>query len=79
MKIDELQQRYSIENIESDGNLVLGDETCVESERIDSLFEEEPDEWIGSKFYTTCPDCGCNIAFENDGGNGFCSSCAHNH
>lgn len=26
--------------------------------------------------YTACPDCGCQINFENDGGNGFCSGCA---
>lgn len=25
--------------------------------------------------YNTCPDCGCQINFDNDGGNGFCSDC----
>jgi len=29
--------------------------------------------------YTSCPDCGCQINLENDGGNGFCSMCAHEH
>lgn len=29
--------------------------------------------------YTTCPDCGCKINFENDGGNGFCINCAPEH
>lgn len=29
--------------------------------------------------YTTCPDCGCKINFENDGGNGFCIKCAPKH
>lgn len=29
--------------------------------------------------YTTCPDCGCKINFENDGGDGFCIKCALNH
>ena len=29
--------------------------------------------------YSTCPDCGSKINFENDGGNGFCVKCAHNH
>lgn len=29
--------------------------------------------------FTTCPDCGCGINFENDGGNGFCMKCAHDH
>ena len=29
--------------------------------------------------YTTCPDCGQPISFENDAGNGFCKDCAPNH
>lgn len=29
--------------------------------------------------YDTCPDCGCQINFDNDGGNGFCTTCAPNH
>ena len=29
--------------------------------------------------YTTCPDCGCKINFENDGGSGFCVICAPKH
>ena len=29
--------------------------------------------------YDTCPDCGCRIGIENDGGNGFCINCAPNH
>lgn len=29
--------------------------------------------------YNTCPDCGCEINFDNDGGNGFCSNCAWKH
>jgi len=29
--------------------------------------------------YNPCPDCGCEITFENDGGNGFCLNCAPNH
>ena len=29
--------------------------------------------------YDTCPDCGCRIGIENDGGNGFCIDCAINH
>lgn len=29
--------------------------------------------------YTSCPECGKNITHENDGGNGFCCHCAHNH
>lgn len=29
--------------------------------------------------YNICPDCGSDINFENDGGNGFCIDCAQNH
>ena len=29
--------------------------------------------------YSTCPDCGCKINIENDGGNGFCINCAPKH
>lgn len=29
--------------------------------------------------YTTCPDCGRGINNQNDGGNGFCSTCGPNH
>ena len=29
--------------------------------------------------YSICPDCGCRIGIENDGGNGFCVDCAPNH
>lgn len=29
--------------------------------------------------YDTCPDCGCRIGIDNDGGNGFCINCAPNH
>ena len=26
-----------------------------------------------------CPDCGCEMTFETEGGNGFCVNCAPNH
>ena len=29
--------------------------------------------------YDTCPDCGCRIGIDNDGGTGFCINCAPNH
>lgn len=39
-----------------------------------SNWEDEQDE-----FENYCPDCGCGITFENDGGNGFCINCASDH
>lgn len=38
------------------------------------LFDEGEEDLEGA--YNTCPDCGCQINFNNDGGNGFCTSCA---
>lgn len=40
------------------------------------VFEEE-EHLQGA--YNTCPDCGREINFENDGGNGFCITCAPDH
>ena len=42
------------------------------------LFEHECEEPIQGA-YSTCPECGQKINFENDGGNGFCVDCAPNH
>lgn len=42
------------------------------------LFETDDDEYVEGA-YNICPDCGCKINFENDGGNGFCINCAPNH
>ncbi len=39
-----------------------------------SYWDEDEDE-----FENHCPDCGCGMTFENDGGNGFCSNCASEH
>lgn len=58
---------------------------------IPSMFELDEDELIETEDlsepeyidepegYSICPDCGCNITLENDGGNGFCTKCAPNH
>ncbi|WP_347488521.1 PIN domain-containing protein [Desulfoscipio sp. XC116] len=58
-----------------DGRLLLSldEETLIKSERVDDISFNGPDEeWIG---YMTCPTCGCQITFKNDGGNVFCSKC----
>lgn len=58
-------------------SLSLDEETLISSERVDDIPVDngQDEEWIG---YTTCPTCGCQITFENDGGNGFCSQCTPN-
>lgn len=44
----------------------------------ESLYETGEEEYLEGA-YTTCPDCGCKINFENDGGNGFCTNCTPEH
>ena len=39
---------------------------------------KDDDEYVEGAYHI-CPDCGCKINFENDGGNGFCINCAPNH
>lgn len=39
-----------------------------------SYWEDDQDE-----FENYCPDCGCGMTLENDGGNGFCTKCAPEH
>lgn len=39
-----------------------------------SYWEDDED-----SFENYCPDCGCGMTFENDGGNGFCIKCAPEH
>lgn len=51
-----------------DGNLV--------EVKYKSYFEDDD---LMDGVYTSCPDCGCQISFENDGGNGYCSNCAVEH
>ena len=41
------------------------------------LFDDREKKLEGA--YNTCPDCGCQINFTNDGGNGFCTICAPDH
>lgn len=43
-----------------------------------SWYEDEEDDIVVDA-YGTCPECGCKINIENDGGNGFCMICAPNH
>lgn len=59
------------------GSIDLEVEDADEVEVLHSSMDNYYDECPGS--YTTCPDCGCKINFENDGGNGFCIECAHKH
>lgn len=59
----------------------MNDWTLIEREEVRNTVDdwEEGEEYTGDKPYTTCPDCGKPISFENDGGNGFCINCAPEH
>jgi len=50
-------------------------ETKIEETKCEDSFE---DSYLEDA-YNTCPDCGGQINYENDGGNGFCSKCAVLH
>lgn len=41
------------------------------------LFDDGEEELEGA--YNTCPECSRQINIDNDGGNGFCTTCAPNH
>ena len=49
------------------------------------LYEGALEEVLYEPYFETesyeniCPDCGCEITFANDGGNGFCIKCANRH
>lgn len=70
---------YVDEVIESPSSIDVDETDCLESEviRQDGPFHREEDESV--RAYDVCPDCGCPIGIENDGGNGFCINCAPNH
>ena len=63
------------------GTVISMDEwSLLEREVVRSTVDDwDEEEYTGDKPYTTCPDCGKPISFENDGGNGFCINCAPEH
>mgnify|MGYP006916288650 CR=1 FL=1 len=61
--------------------LDVDEDDCLESEVVSNtgpLHDVGPDE-EPIRAYDTCPECGCPIGIDNDGGNGFCINCAPNH
>ena len=60
--------------------ILMNDCTLIERAEVRNTVDDwEEEEYTGDKPYTTCPDCGKPISFENDGGNGFCIDCAPEH
>lgn len=64
------------ENTLIDDNFYLREEDIINSEIIQTSSDYMVDEYDSSASY--CPDCGCKITYENDGG-AFCIDCAPNH
>lgn len=62
-------------------SILLDEDTLISAEEISSSgpFSDDYDEDEIDYAYSTCPDCGCPIGIDNDGGNGFCINCASNH
>lgn len=78
---------YSVEfddYIDVPSSIDLDEDNLIEEEVIEKTdpFEEEYEDdgnVVRNTAYDTCPDCGSPIGIENDGENGFCINCAHNH
>ena len=67
--------KCSLDSVQGSIDLDVAD--ADEVEVLHSSMDDYHDECPNS--YTICPDCGCKINFENDGGNGFCVKCALKH
>lgn len=53
--------------------ILYGDLKETSYDDVNEYYYEEPGE------FGYCPDCGCPLNIDNDGGNGFCNKCAWNH
>ena len=62
---------YELEDADFD-DIDLGTIEIVDFELTPYREDDDP-------YYDTCPDCGNPIGIHNDGGNGFCTSCAPRH
>ncbi|MCL2703829.1 MAG: PIN domain-containing protein [Defluviitaleaceae bacterium] len=67
---------FNIENARSGICIGISDDDDIEV--LDYSSSSYDDDYVPDA-YTTCPDCGCKINHENDGGNGFCIKCAYKH
>lgn len=80
---DEYSVRFN-DYIDVPSSIDLDEDNLIEEEVIEKTdpFEEEYDDdgdVVRNTAYDICPDCGSPIGLQNDGGNGFCINCAHNH
>lgn len=71
--IDEDKESVEINSVSIESH---DDKITVIEFNTNEHYEEEEE---NKCFYDICPDCGCKINLENDGGNGFCTECAFKH
>ena len=72
--VEEKQEVEFNDYIDMPSMFELDEDELIETEDLsEPEFVDEPEG------YSVCPDCGCSITIENDGGNGFCTKCAPNH
>lgn len=78
ISFDDDKKTFYIENVEVDTDIELNQYTLKKNgrERTDDPYSYWDD---AVEVKNPCPDCCCEITFENDGGNGFCINCAPNH
>lgn len=72
--VEEKQEVEFNDYIDMPSMFELNEDELIETEDL-----SEPEFVDETEGYSICPDCGCSIAIENDGGNGFCTKCAPNH
>ena len=75
---EDLDSLFEYKDLSIDDEFYLKQEEMIESELVETISNDsdELSEFSSSDRY--CPDCGCKLTFENDGG-AFCINCAPNH
>lgn len=68
-----------VDVIEAPESVDVDKDDCLSSEVVSDSGPTHDTHGETVRAYGTCPDCGCPIGYENDGGNGFCIHCAPNH
>ncbi len=70
---------FDIDNLEVNiSEIELNQYTLMEGSRVRT---DDPNRYwdANESVNNPCPDCGCEMTFETEGGNGFCVNCAPNH
>lgn len=76
---DEDNINFDIDSLSVDlSDIELNQYTLKEGSRVRT--DNRNQDWDDNEIVNNpCPDCGCEMTFETEGGNGFCVNCAPNH